>query len=125
MPAIATYNGDDLPKHFRYIPYIRKKRISKTPTAKAVIIQRADPETVDGEGSVEFSVEALYPTEYQDLLDKYNAGGYVNFVGYWGETYLVYFEEFRVDGVQGGLFNVSGKFTVICVITPQNAQCIT
>jgi len=123
MPDIATLNAANLPVQFRYLPYVSPKRISSTPTAKGVVTQRNDPLQVDGANTMSFTAESISAAEYQTLLTAYNAGGLVQFVGYWGETLLVRFQQFAPTQVYARLFDVSGEFLVVCVLVPYNATC--
>lgn len=122
----ATLNGTSLPEQFSYQPYVPPKRVVVTKTAGAVITQVAAPSAiVHGGESLNWSVDAGYPTEFQQFCDWYMTDELVlyTFVGYWGESLGVYFADLSPPKVRGRLFNFSGRFQVVCVITEMEAVC--
>jgi len=125
MRFTATLDGTDLPHQFSYEPYIPRKRKSVTATAKAVVTQSSDPVIVHGDGTIPWSIEAAFPSEFQWLYDLYDETTLTlyTFEGYWGETFEVYFDQLDKPKVRGRLFNVSGQFQVFAVTTPQAASC--
>jgi len=125
MAVVATLNGSNLPDQFRYKPFIQRKRQSTNPTANAVVIQYSNPQIVHGDGSLVWSCESCYPTEFQSFWNLYSTTTpalYV-FTGYWGETYEVYFNVFDAPSVRGRLFDLSGQFQVISVTADYTATC--
>lgn len=125
MRQLATLAGGALPAHFSYSPYVGRKRISITPTAKAVVTQAASPVIVHGDGALPWTIDAAYPAEFQALYDLYNTStnDLLVFEGYWGETLSVYFSVFDQPQVRGRLFNLSGQFQVVAVTTDYAAAC--
>jgi len=124
-PTLATLDGTDLPPQFSYKPYVPRKRNSTTPTANAVVVQASNPQIVHGDGTLAFTIEACYPSEFQTLYDLYDTSTLTlyTFEGYWGEVLEVYFARLDQPGVRGRLFSVSGMFQVMCVTTPMAAVC--
>jgi hypothetical protein len=122
---IAKLNTVDLPPQFSYKPYIPKKRNTITPTASAVVTQHASPQIVHGDGTISWTIEACYPTEFQALWELYNTDTpeEYSFEGYWGEVLQVYFTSLDEPEVRGSLFKVSGQFQVLGITTGYNAEC--
>lgn len=115
-----------LPPQFSYRPYVPRKRKSVTATAKAVVTQSSNPVIVHGDGTLAWTIEAVFVNEYQVLYEVYmeSAGlTLMTFKGYWGEEFEVYWDIFDPPSVRGRLFSLSGQFQVASVTTPQDASC--
>lgn len=125
MANTATLAGTDLPQHFSYKPYVPKKRTSTTPTAGAVVVQAASPVIIHGEGSIGWTCNSCYPSEFQVFWNLFYTVGNVDylFTGYWGEQFTVKFSILDEPQVRGRLFDCSGQFQVIEVIQAYNAVC--
>ncbi len=124
-PAIATINGQDLPEQFSYQVYVQKKRNTTTPTANAVVLQHAPDQIIHGDSFLKWKIEFAYPPEYQDLYDLYNTAIPVlyTFVGYWGESYDVYFSKLSMPQFRGRLGSISGEFQIVSIITDYSFTC--
>jgi len=122
---IATFEGVDLPIHFSYQPYVPTKRRSTTRTANAVVVQSAAIEIIHGEGTIPFSLESAWPTEFQTLHDFYVAdpSPLYRFVGYWGDEYDVYFTSLDKPQVRSKLFTFGGQFQVMRVVQSIAPTC--
>lgn len=122
FPKIATLEGTSLPPNFKYKPYIGKKRRSSTPTAGATVVQVAATDQIVVGDFIAFSCEAMKPSEFEDLLDKYNTTGdtLYTLVGYWGETLEVSIPSLEVEKIQASLFSVTGLFQVMEVTVAYN-----
>ena len=125
MIPIATLNGADLPIHFSYQPYVPTKRNTTTRTANGVVVQYTTPQIVHGEGTIAWTMRASKPTEFNDLRILYEIDTPVlyTFEGYWGEVLSVYFQSLDSPKVRGRIFDCSGMFQVMAVITPMNPTC--
>jgi len=123
---IATLNGTNLPPQFSYKPHIIEKRNSVHRTAGAVITQSAPDQMILGDGVIAWQIEAAYPEEYDTLWDLYNTTSltlYI-FVGYWGESFDVYFSKFDPPDVKARLFSLSGEFQVISQLVDYSPACM-
>jgi hypothetical protein len=127
MPSIliATLDGENLPVQFSYQIYVPEKRRSTTRTANAVVVQSTDPEIIHGEGSIPFTIDGAYPPEFGMLYDLYveDPSPLMRFVGYWGDSYDVFFDRLDQPKVRSKLFTISGQFQVMRVVTPIDPKC--
>lgn len=125
MLYTATLGGVNLPTHFRYQPHIPRKRTSTMATANAVVTQAASPVIVHGDGTLAWSIEAAFASEFQILYNQYNTTSdtLLTFNGYWGEVFEVYFRVLDEPSVQGRLFSLSGMFQVASITTHYTAAC--
>jgi len=116
----------NLPPQFSYRPYVPRKRYSVQATANAVIFQYAKPTwIVHGDGGLAWTCEACYPTEWNQFLSWYNdtTPTLYRFTGYWGDVFDVRFVSLDQPSVRGRLFDVSGMFQVVCVVSAGSAAC--
>jgi hypothetical protein len=122
---IATLDGNDLPVHFSYQPYVPTKRRSTTRTANAVVVQSSDVEIIHGEGTIPFNLENAKPTEFQTLYALYVAdpSPLYRFVGYWGDEYDVYFDTLDQPQIRSRLFTFGGQFQIMRVVQPIAPSC--
>lgn len=124
-PPIATLDGVNLPAQFSYEPHVPQKRNSVTATHGAVVVQHAPDQLILGEQSIPWTIPIATPLEFKVLWDKYDTAtpsAYV-FVGYWGESYDVYFTKLAPPKVRGRLFNLSGLFQVISEVSDYDPAC--
>jgi hypothetical protein len=123
--SVATLGALSLPLHFSYKPYVGRKRVSTLVTATAVIVQSSNPVIVHGDGYLEWTCEKCFPTEYDSILELYNESTLTPLIfnGYWGESLRVYFTELDPPSVKSRLFDLSGMFQVIEVLTAYNPSC--
>jgi hypothetical protein len=114
-----------LPVQFSYQPYVPSKRNSITPTAGAVIVQSAPDQIIHGDGVLPFTIEAMYPTEWNSLYGLYDTAlpTLYSFKGYWGEVLDVYFTTLDQPSVRSRLFDVSGQLQVIDMTSSYTAAC--
>ena len=117
MRATAKLGSQLLPTHFRYAPYVPRKRISTIATADAVVIQSANPVIIHGEDIIEWSCASCTPEEFETFYNLYEESALTArvFLGYWGESLDVYFTVLDKPRVAGRLFSLSGQFQVIDV----------
>ena len=108
-----------LPEQFSYEPYTATKRRSIIQTVNGVVIQTSNPEFVAGDDVISFSIEAAYPTEYKSLQDLYftATSTLYEFQGYWGDKYKVHFSVLEPPTVQGRLFDLSGQFRIMQIVS--------
>lgn len=125
--ATATLGELTLPVQFSYTPYVPQKRNTVTPTAGAVVVQApgGSGQIVHGEGDLPWRIEAMYPAEFSALYALYNTPTLTlyEFHGYWGEVYEVYFTVLDKPKVRGRLFEVSGQFQVMTVLSDLAPTC--
>ena len=121
----AVFNGSNLPPQFSYKPYTPSLRQTITQTANGVVVQSADPQYVAGDDVIEWSIESAYPNEYQTLYELYTtqSSTLYSFVGYWGDYYTVLFWQLDAPTVRGRLFDVSGQFRVMTILSLTAADC--
>ena len=114
---LVYLNNVALPRHFRYEPYIPKKRISITPTISGVVTQReASTPIVHGEEFISWSCDACNKNEFMLFYELYvNNHGIIEFAGYWGEVFLVRFISMDNPKVKNRRYDLSGQFQVVCV----------
>jgi hypothetical protein len=125
MRFTAMLGGLNLPTQFSYKPYIARKRVTVTATAKAVVTQSSNPVIVHGDGSIPWNIEGAYPNECQSLYDLYNESTLtlLEFYGYWGERFHVYFTVFDAPTIRGRIANLSGQIQVAAVVNHQLMSC--
>lgn len=128
MPSItiASLNNVDLPVQFSYRPYVPAKRNTTVGTAGAVIVQAPTNQIIHGDGALAWTCKACTPAEFKTLFDLYNTGSptLYQFDGYWGESLEVLFTSFDAPSVKGRLFDLSGQFQVISVLSSYNPTCV-
>jgi hypothetical protein len=111
-----TLNGITLPNSFRYPPFVPDKRYNLTPTATGAVYQEpAAGGVIQGDGVIDWTADLLCFDEFCVLNQLYYGTGPYEFIGQYGETYVVEFITFKAESVGGGLLNTRGSFVVRCV----------
>jgi len=121
----ATLDGDNLPPQFSYQPYTASKRQTMTQTANSVVVQTSDPQYIAGDDVITWTIEAAYPTEWQTLAELYftTTPSLYSFTGYWGDHYTVLFWQLDQPSVRGRVFDISGSFRIMTIISLTTATC--
>jgi len=101
---------------FKYTPYIPKKRISSTITAKGSFTQKSIPLFNHGKGYVDWDISSTTAPIARIMYDLYNLDDTFTFTGAYGEEYLVEFSEIQANPA-GGPWAIKGKFRVLCVFS--------
>ena len=113
---IAYINNVALPRHFRYEPYIPKKRISIIATIGGAVTQREGPDPiVHGDDFLVWSCNACNRDEFMLFYELYANHDVVEFAGYWGEVFWVRFTTLEKPRVNKRRYDLSGQFQVVCV----------
>jgi len=112
---MASLDGDTLPPTLRYAPFIQDKRYSITPTAAGAVFQEAAAGIIHGDGILEWTMELLCFEELCLMYDLYQRQGPLDFVGQYGEEYVVEFVNMRVSAQGGGNYSINGTFIIRCV----------
>lgn len=123
---IATLGGTELPLNFSYRVYVPRKRNSVTVTANAVVTQASAPtQIVHGDTTIAWTIEGAFPTEFTLMRDFYNTAllDLIVFNGYWEDSYEVFFRTFDQPQPRGRIFNLSGMFQIIDVLSPPVPEC--
>lgn len=114
---MATLDGVTLPITMKYAPFFHEKRYVVTPTAGGAVSQRAyDNGIVQGDGTLEWTMELLCFSELCTLYTLYQQDGSLLFQGQYGEEYGVDFLSMKTTAQGGGNYSVQGTFIVRCVI---------
>ena len=121
----ATLNGSNLPPQFSYQPYTANKRHSLTQTANSVVVQTSTPQYIAGDDVIQWTIEGAYPTEWQSLSNLFftDAPVLYPFTGYWNDSYTILFWQLDQPTVSGRLFDISGQFRIMTIISLTSATC--
>lgn len=121
----ATLNSANLPPQFSYRPYAATLRQTVQQTANAVIIQSSTPQYIAGDDILDWNIDSSYPSEWQTLSDLYytESATLYSFTGYWGDSYTVLFWQLDQPTVRGRLFDISGQFRIMSIISLTTATC--
>ena len=120
--ATLTNNTTDeviqLGCEFIYDPYVPQKRFNVVQTAKASFTEIEDPIFNTGNEYIDFSYDLLQGELVKQLQAAYDSDALFNFEGLYGDEYLIQFTEFIPKAFPVQLFEISGKFRVLCIISP-------
>lgn len=100
---------------FQYIPYIAKKRVAYLKTAKGIVRQESNPLYSHGEDKLEWKFTITSRTTVALFLSLYALDDTFTFTGYWGEEYLINFDDKPEVVPRAGYFELRGEFRVLCV----------
>lgn len=100
---------------FQYIPYIAKKRVFYKQTARGVVSQASTPLYAHGMQFLDWKITLTTRTTAALFKTLYDLDDTFTFTGYWGDEYLIDFNEPMVVTPFAGRFELSGKFRVLCV----------
>lgn len=118
--------GYELPPQFSYpMPEIKKRR-SVFQTSGAVITQSSDPVIVDGDSTISWTCRNVTPQEYRIIRNIFEDPDELEdiiFSGYWGDSYRVYFMELDPVPVRRKIWNMSGLFQIIEVLSKPVPYC--
>jgi len=118
----AGQSAVSMPCWFKYTPFVPAKRIKVTQTSTGSFSQKSVPLFLYGNDYLEWEIETITRDFAEQMHQLYVLNETLTFVGVWGDSYLVEFTEF-VPTPKSGLFNLKGKFRIICLISDFNPSC--